>query len=332
MCIDYRKLKSKTADDPYQMPRTDELVETIGRAKYISTLDLSKGYYQVPVAEEDKPKTAFTSPFGKFEFNRMSFGLKGAPSTFQRLMDEVLVGTDDYATAYLDDVVIYSATWDQHLRDLEDIFKKSTAAGLTMKRSKCQFAKAECTLLGHVVGRGDIKPEECKLKAIRDFKQPLTKKDVRSFLGLAGYYRHFIPSFSEVSAVLSDLTKKGSPEKIKWEGSHQQAFLRLKERLLQGPTLTCPDYNKTFILQTDASDRGVGAVLSQQEGSDDRPIAFYSRKLMPRETKYTTTEKECLAVVNAVKHFSVYLLGRTFKIITDHGALKYLDSMRNGGA
>ena len=150
--------------------------------------------------------------------------------------------------AYLDDVVIYSSTWDQHLRDLEDIFKKLTAAGLTMKRSKCQFAKAECTFLGHVVGRGDIKPEECKLKAIRDFKQPLTKKDVRSFLGSAGYYCRFIPSFSEVSAVLSDLTRKGSPEKIKWEGSHQQAFLRLKEGLLQGPTLTCPDYNKTFIL------------------------------------------------------------------------------------
>ena len=207
---------------------------------------------------------------------------------------------------------------------LEDILKRLTKAGLTIKRSKCQFAKAECTFLGHVIGRGKVKLETCKLQAIQEFSQPLTKKDVRSFLGLVGYYCRFIPSFSEASAVLSDLTKKGLPDKVKWGKTHEQAFLKLKQELMLGPTLTCLDYSKMFILQTDASERGIGAVLSQQVDSEDRPIAFYSRKLLPHETRYTTTEKECLAIINAVQHFSVYLLGRTFKIVTDHGVLKYI--------
>ena len=199
-----------------------------------------------------------------------------------------------------------------------------------MKLKKCQFGMEECSFLGHVVGHGKVKPEDGKIQAVKDFKIPATKKDVRAFLGLVGYYRKFIPHFAETSACLSDLTKHNLPNKVDWKPHHQLAFDTLRGCLQDKPVLICPDYSKQFILQTDASERGVGAVLSQsQVDGTDKPIAFYSRKLLPREVRYSTTEKECLAIVNALKHFSVYLLGRHFTIVTDHGALKFLSSMRN---
>ena len=330
LCIDYRKLNAVTLNDTYQMPRVEEIIENLGDAHYISTLDLTKGYYQVSVEEQDRDKTAFTTPFGKFRFRRMPFGLKGAPTTFQRLMDRVLHGYHSFATAYLDDVVIFSSTWESHLKHLKQVFKRLKDAGLTAKRRKCQFGTTSCSYLGHVVGKGEIRPEQCKIQAVQDFNIPKTKKDVRAFLGMVGYYRRFIGEFARKSACLSDLTKKDAPNKVLWTMEHQKAFQDLKSSLLEEPVLKCPNYEEMFMLQTDASERGIGGVLSQKDSNgDDHPIAFFSRKLLPREVRYSTTEKECLAIVASLKHFEVYLLGRKFQVQTDHGALKFLHKMKN---
>lgn len=331
MCVDYRKLNSVTSPDTYNMPRVEELIDNLSEANYITTLDLTKGYYQVPVRKCDQPKTAFVTPQGKFEFTKMPFGLRGAPSTFQRLMDTILTGAEDFSAAYIDDVIIYSRTWTEHLDHLQAVFQRLRQAGLTLKQEKCQFAMATCSYLGHIVGNGHVQPELGKVKAVRDFATPKSKKDIRAFLGLVGYYRRFIPRFAEQSACLSDLTKQREPEKPTWKDHHQEAFEHLKAALETKPMLACPLKDQQFELHTDASQRGVGAVLCQRtEDDQERPVAYYSRKLLPRETRYSTVEKECLAIVNSIKHFSIYLLGQHFTIITDHGALRFLQTMRNG--
>jgi hypothetical protein len=330
LCIDYRKLNSVTADDPYQMPRVEEMLDRLGQAEFISTIDLAKGYYQVPVRKEDQDKTAFISPFGKYRFTRMPFGLKGAPTTFQRLMDSILDGLQDSTSAYIDDIVIRSVDWKSHCEHLIEVLSRLRRDGLTAKPRKCQLGMRTCGLLGHVVGKGQVAPEDAKVVAIRDFQRPLTKADVRAFLGLAGYYRRFIPNFSGTAAPLSDLTRAVAPSTVIWSSTCEEAFQKLKTALSVGPVLTSPDYSRQFVLQTDASERGVGAVLSHWDDQGvDRPVAYYSRKLLPRESRYATIEKECLAIVAGLKHFEPYLLGRSFVIQTDHRALQYLQSMRS---
>ena len=329
LCVDYRRLNEVTMDDRYPMPRVEELLEQMGKAKFISTLDLTKGYYQVSVAPEDRKKTAFMAPMGKFEFTRMPFGLKGAPATFQRLMDVILGSCSEYSRSYIDDIAIFSDSWEDHLLHLEDVLARLERAGLKAKPSKCNLAENYCSFLGHRVGDGKIEMEEAKLDALRNFNRPRTKKDIRAFLGLAGYYRRFIPQFAERTARLSDLTKKDAPSKIEWNQTLEQDFQALKELMCTKPTLYCPDNEKEFILHTDASERGIGAVLSQEKEGEERPIAFFSRKLLPRETRYSTVEKECLGLVAAIKYFDVYLVGRQFQVITDHKALKYLHTMKN---
>ena len=263
-------------------------------------------------------RTAFSTPFGLFQFNVMPFGLQGAPTTFQRLMDRVLQGLQNFTAAYLDDVIIFSENWSDHMTQLRKVFKRLRAAGLTVKKKKCQFGMAQCNYLGHVVGSGLVLPQTDKVQAVRQFAIPQTKKDVRMFLGLAGYYRKFIANFASIAAPLTDLTKKTAPKKVNWTAKCEQAFQQLKECRCDSPVLRSPDFSRIFILQTDASDRGVGAVLSQQDDEcHDHPIAYYSRKLLPREEKYSTIEKECLAIKLGIETFCVYLLGKPFVVYTD---------------
>lgn len=260
----------------------------------------------------------------------MPFGLMGAPSTFQRLMDQVLEDLFEIAASYIDDVIVLSDTWEDHLQHLTLVFQKLRAAGLKVKERKCQFAKNQRTYLGHVVGHGKVRPELCKIKAVQEFKQPQTKKEVRAFLGLAGYYRRFIKDFATIAAPLSDLTKASSSNQITWMEKHQKAFLELKSCLTAEPVLRNPDFSLPFILQTDASDVGIGSVLSQvDDNGEEHPIAFASRKLLPRERRYAAIEKECLAVVEGIRTFRVYLDGRHFHVQTDHRSLEYLQKMRD---
>ena len=330
VCVDYRKLNAETEIDAYPMPRIDDILDQIGQAKYLSTLDLARGYWQVPVANEDRHKTAFTTPFGLYQFTVMPFGLSGTPATFQRLMDHMTDGIHHFAHAYLDDLVIFSSTWEEHLEHLSVVLARLEEAGLSVKPSKCQFAVSECIYLGHVIGGGRVLPVKDKLEAISSFPVPEEKKQVRSFLGLAGYYRRFIPDFATVAAPLTDLTKSSEPQRVNWTRKCEEAFRKLKVALSSSPVLQSPDFTRPFVLQTDASEVGVGAVLSQRDDEGlDHPISYFSRKLLPRECNYSTIEKECLAIKLSVEAFQVYLTGRPFTIQTDHRALQWLDNMKD---
>ena len=283
--------------------------------------------------ESDKHKTAFTTPYGLFQFCVMPFGLCGAPATFQRMMDKLIADAKDYSGTYIDDMVIFSKTWEEHIQHLRHVLLCLRNHNLTAKLKKCQFCMEECTYLGHTVGNGQVKPDPTKLQAVRKMPRPLTKKDVRAFLGLTGYYRRFIENYAEIAAPLSDLTKKKLPERVNWTGECEQAFEALKEVLCRSPVLRNPDFSKEFILQTDASSRGVGAVLSQRdEQGHDRPVAFFSRKLLPREQRYSTVEQECLAIKLGVEAFKVYLIGRHFVIQTDHRSLQWLDRLKENNS
>ena len=292
LCVDYRRLKAMTQVDVYLMPRIDDMLDQVGRARYTTTLDLAKGYWQVPVAEEDRPKTAFITPRGLYQFKMMSFGLCGAPAMLQRMMDQVIRGMHKFASAYLDDLIIFSTTWEDHLTHLRAVLSRLQELGLTTKPSKCQFAVTECTYLGHIVGNGVIKPEEGKLRAVEQFPQPKTKKEIRSIVGLSGYYRQFT-----IAVPLINMTRKSEPEKVIWSPQCTKAFSKLKELVLSAPVMMNPDFSCPFILQTDVSEVGVGAVLSQTDAEGcDHPMAYFSRKLLPREQRYPTIEKEHLAI------------------------------------
>ena len=309
------------------MPRVDDLLDQLGQARFISTLDLTKGYWQVEKTAQ--AKTAFRTPFGLYQFRRMPFGLQGAPSTFQRMMDSLLVGMQDFAAAYLDDLVIISRSWPEHLLHLRRVLQKLWEADLTVKQKKCQLAMSRCSYLGHVVGEGLVRPEHSKVDSVKQFQVPTTKSDVRTFLGLTGYYRKFIQEYAEIAAPLTDLTRKNAPNHVQWTEECDGAFNRLKDCLCCEPILRSPDFSLTFVLQTDASGRAIGAVLSQFGGDDEEhPVAYYSRKLLPREEKYSTVEKECLAIILGIQTFRVYLLGRPFVIQTDHRSLEWLDRLK----
>ncbi|KAG1956974.1 gag-pol fusion protein [Pimephales promelas] len=331
-CVDLRYLNSVSRFDSYPTPRIDELIDRLGQAKWITTIDLCKGYWQVPLTAQSKELTAFRTPWGLYHFSVLPFGLHGAPATFQRLMDLVLSGLSDYAAAYLDDIIVYSASWEQHLQHLKQVFHRIQEAGLTINSSKFALAKKETEYLGYVVGKGVIKPQLQKIEAIQNCSLPETKTQIRSFLGMAGWYRRFVPNFSARVAPLTDLTRKNCPNQICWTEEAMEAFQDIKAAVCEEPVLYCPNFEEPFVLQTDASDIGIGAVLLQG-GSDNRhPVAYVSRKLYPREVRYSTVEKECLAVKWALDTFRYYLLGREFTIETDHRPLQWMDRMRDTNA
>ncbi len=229
------------------------------------------------------------------------------------MMDHILRDCKGFAEAYLDDVVIYSASWEQHIVHLQEVFARLRQAGLTLKVEKCKFARESTPYLGHVVGSGEVRPDPAKMQAVNDCKVPETKKDVRAFLGRVGYYRRFIPEFSTIAAPLTDLTRKRKPNNIEWTKDCAEAFQKLKKTLLSSSVLKVADSSRQFILQTDASDRGLGAVLSQKNDQGvEHPVAYASRKLLPREVNYATIEKECLAIVWALRFFHIYLYGQQF--------------------
>ena len=223
LCVDYRQLNSVSRTDAYPMPRTDDMIDQLGRASFISTLDLARGYWQVPVANIDRHKTAFITPFGLYQFKAMLFGLQGAPATFQRMMDQLIRGLEGFATAYLDDLVIYSSTSDDHVKHLCNVFERLCKADLTAKPRKCQFAMKQCKYLGHIIGNGVVQPEPGKIDAVKSFAVPRTKTDVRAFLGLTGYYRRFLSDYATIALPLTDLTRKAAPNLINWNDRCNEA-------------------------------------------------------------------------------------------------------------
>ena len=331
-CNDFRKLNEVSKFDAYPMPRVDELVERLAKDRFFTTLDLTKGYWQIPLTKHAREKTAFATPDGLFQYRIMPFGLHGAPATFQRLMDKLLRPHTEYAAAYLDDVIIHSPDWESHLDKVQAVLDTLRRAGLTANPSKCALGLAEARYLGYLVGRGLVKPQMNKIGAIQSWPRPLRKKQVRAFLGIVGYYRRFIPHFATRAAPLTDLIKARSSDTVKWNSKAEEAFAGLRAALCAQPVLVAPDFGKEFFLQTDASEVGLGAVLSQNVDGEEHPVLYLSRKLLPREQRYATVEKECLAIKWAVETLRYYVLGRRFTLVTDHAPLKWMHTNRDKNA
>lgn len=322
-CVDYRKLNDVTRKDAYPLPRIDDALDSLTNACWFSTLDLASGYWQVVVDPQDRPKTAFISRQGLFEFNVLSFGLCNSPSTFQRLMDVVLADLQwTTCLVYLDDIIVFGRTFQEHLQRLNEVLLKLRQANLKVKPSKCNLFSSQVQYLGHVISSEGVMADPSKVEAVQAWPTPKTQTEVRSFVGLASYYRRFIKGFAEIARPLHQLTEKG--KRFVWGEECQESFQRLKASLISAPVLAYPDPKKPFILDTDASDVGIGAVLSQEDGGLERVVAYASRALTKPERKYATTKKELLSVVMFTKHFKHYLLGREFLLRTDHSSLRWL--------
>lgn len=328
-CSDFRKLNRVTKPDSYPIPRMDDCVDRVGSAQYVSKFDLLKGYWQVPLTQRAKEYAAFVIPDGLFAYRRMPFGLRNAGATFQRLMNIVLRGLDN-VEAYIDDVVVFSESWSDHLKHVRGLFERLKEANLTVNLSKSEIAQATVTYLGKIVGQGKVRPVSAKVDAILEFPVPTTRRELKRFLGMAGYYRAFCRNFSQIATRLTDLT---SPKvAFQWTSECQIAFEQRKALLATAPVLLAPDFKRPFILYTDASDVGVGAVLVQtNDNGVEQPVAFFSKKLNPGQMHYSTIEKETLALVLAVKHFEVYVTtSDPLVVYTDHNPLLFLQKSAFG--
>ncbi|KAL5496553.1 hypothetical protein EMCRGX_G012859 [Ephydatia muelleri] len=308
-CVDYRKVNEVTRKDAYPLPRVDDTLDTLVGSKFFTTLDLASGYWQVEVAPEDQPKTAFTTPEGLYQFKVMPFGLCNAPATFQRLMDRVLSGLKwSSCLVYFDDIIVVGTTFQEHLHHLTSVFTRLRGAGLKLKPKKCTLCRQQVTFLGHIVSTDGVATDPSKTEAVSKWPIPQNRKEVQQFLGLANYYRRFVKDFALISKPLQRLTEKNAP--FEWTIGCQNAFDELRKRLVSSPVLAYPDYERRFILDTDASDVGIGAVLSQvSDCGSERVIAYASRSLTRPEQRQ-------------------YLLGREFTLRTDHGSLVWIRNFK----
>jgi hypothetical protein len=335
MCMDYRGLNAVTLNpDSYLLPRIDDTLDALSGAKYFCTLDLIQGYHHVQLTEDSKPKTAFHAPYcnpSQWEYNYMPFGLVRAPRTFQRLMDKVIEGLEfNSALAYLDDVIVFGSSIDETMDRMSVVLDRLRSANLKLKAKKCLLFATQVKYLGHVISEKGVSTDPDKVRDIVNWHTPRTVKQTRSFIGMVNYYSRFVPKLAEVAHPLHQVTKKNA--RFIWTKECELAFQELKRLLAQAPIMAYPTRNEMFILDTDASDLGYGAVLSQMQKQRDgsvkeKAIAFASKKFDMRESKYCARRRELLAIVNMVKHFDVYLRGPTFLIRTDHASLKYLKTI-----
>ena len=321
ICVDYRRLNDVTVGDPFYMVTLEEILEKVGGARVMSKLDLSKGFYQVEVDAQSQEKTAFVCPFGKFEFKRMPFGLKNAPALFQRCMEVVLHNCYRFSAPYIDDVLVFSENPEDHAVHLRQVILELCRSGMTVKESKCSFGMKKIEYLGHIIGGGELAVPEHRAAAMQEYKLPRTKKQLRSFLGAAGYYRKFVQGFARMSSVLSPWTAKLAPSVVDWTEEGLEAFKDIIVSLVNLCTLTIPSEEDVFVLHCDASGAGVGATLNVTRDGEKRPVAYYSKQLQGAEHRYSATELEGLAVYRSINFFSHFLFGRTFTVLTDHKAL-----------
>ena len=308
-CTDFRKVNSVTKPDCHPLPRIDDCIDQIGSAQFVSKFDLLKGYWQVPLSARAQEISAFVTPDGLYQYTVMPFGMRNAPATFQHMINSVVSGLEGCA-AYIDDVVIYSHSWDQHVSQLRSLFSRLREANLTVNLRKSEFCHAKITFLGHIVGLGQVAPVTAKIEAVCKFPVPVDKRELMRFLGMAGYYRKFCPNYSMLTEPLTALLKKG--EKFLWSSACQNSFDKVKSFLLSEPVLMAPNFEKQFKLFVDASDIGMGAVLLQEDSSGvDHPVCYYSKKIDSHQCNYSTVEKETLALILSLQHFEVYLSSTT---------------------
>lgn len=329
--IDYRRLNQVTIQDHYPLPRIEDIIDQLGGAKFFTVMDLLSGFHQISLRPEDRYKTGFSVFNSHYEFNALPYGLINAAPAFQRIMTSVLCGlVGEICFVYIDDIVVYGRTMEEHNKNLDTVLERLNRNKLKVKPSKCHFLKEEIRYLGFLISNLGVKMDPKKTEAIRNFVEPKNEKQLRSFLGLANFYRHYISNFSSIARSLFDLLKK--KVMFEWSDKCQLAFNKLIEKIADDVILQYPDFTKTFHLTTDSSNYGLGAVLSQKDDNGyDRPISFISRALNDAERNYGTTEKECLAIIWSVYEFKHYLTACHFVIYTDHRALVWLYSVKDPG-
>ena len=329
MCVDFREINKVTIKDAYPAPHLEESLDPLCKAQFISTLDLLSGYWQIPLKEEDMCKTAFTTPSGLYEYTVMPMGLTNSSPSFQRNMEQVLEGINGkICKVYVDDIVIFSNSWKEHLEHLRIVFDRLRKFGMMVKLPKCQFVLKTIKVLGYMVEEGKISPNPDKVVAIKNMKRPENLKELRVFLGLTGHYRRFIKGYAEMVKPLTQLTSV--KVEYKWEERHQHIFEQLKQKLTSEPILWLPRYDRKFVLETDASKEGLGVILSQRDETGmERPIYYFSKTLNNAQQNYSATERECLAIIEGVKKFRHYLIGKEFEVITDAHSLQWLLNIKD---
>lgn len=320
LCMDYRSLNKITIKNRYPLPRIDELLDRLHGSNVFSKLDLASGYHQIRVAPEDVPKTAFRTRYGLFEWLVLPFGLTNAPSTFSALMADVLQPhRDKYAEGFLDDILIHSATMEEHVGHVRAVLETLRQHHLFAKRSKCEFGVSKVDFLGHTISGEGINVDKKKIEAITQWPRPTTSTQVRSFVGLCNFYRRFVKDFAKIAAPLTS-----AQTTFTWGPEEERAFNELKTALTTAPVLLTPDFSLPFHVYTDASQFAIGATLLQDQGNGLQPVAYESRKLNPAERRYAVHEQEMLAVVHALRTWRCYLEGTKFKVNSDNLSLKYL--------
>ena len=326
-CVDYRLANRQIKVDAFPMPRLLDCVDQVGRAKYISKIDLLKGYWQVPLSPRAQQVYSFTTGFGLYSFKVLPFGCKNAPSCFQRLMNKVVSGIPK-VSCYLDDIIVYSDTFDEHMDQLNKLLSALRDAKLVVNLAKSEFLQSTVVYLGHIVGHGQVIPKSANVEAILNMPPPTNLRTLRRFLGAAGFYRRFCKNFASITEPLTSLLQKG--KKFIWNDTCQESFVNIKAMLSCSPVLQSPDFSKPFIVYTDSSGVGIGGVLMQLDTQGiEKPVAYFSKKLNKHQRQYATVEKECLAIILSLEHFSVYLNnGHTTIVYTDHNPLSFLNKMK----
>ena len=331
-CFDGRRLNEVTIQDSYPLPRIDQLLSKLGQAKFLSSIDLKSAFWQIPLDEESRPKTAFAvHGRGLFHFNVLAFGLADSPRKMQRLMDTIFgPELSPYLLCYLDDLLVMTSSFEKHIEILNEVCDRLKAANLTVNLDKCKFCRPSLQFLGYVVDSEGLHTDPSKVKDMLEFPRPRTATQVKRFLGLVGWYRRFIPDFSTLSSAITDLIKgKKKSNPINWTEEAEKSFVELKLRLTSAPVLVNPDFDKQFTIQTDASNTGLAAVLFQEIDGAEHPIAFASKTMTSAQRNYTVTEQECLAVLFGIDKFRQFVEGTKFRVVTDHHSLLWLKDQKN---
>ena len=311
--------------DTFPIPRIDDCSDNIGHAKYVTKFDLLKGFWQIPLTNRAKEISAFVTSDGLYQYKVMPFGMKNSPATFQRLING-LISDLDGCKAYIEDAIIFSDEWKQHLDTIRAFFDRLSEAKLTINLAKREFCHVNLTFLGHIVGQGQVKSVEAKVEAISDFHVHTYKRQLMRFLGMAGYHRKFCNNFYVIAEPLTNLL--GIRTKYVWNNDCQKSFNKLQAILMSAPVLLAQNFDREFKLAVDASDVGAGSVLFPE---DDHPVCYFSKKFNKHQRNYSTIEKECLSLILALQHFEVYLTSSTASIVvfSDHNPLTFIHKMKN---